>query len=77
MTERFTLLERTLIEMQGEIERLQKRVSDADECIEEQEEMLEELQAEIEHLRAVIRLRKLQDAEIKRLQTIISEGLPC
>ncbi|MHC4372300.1 MAG: hypothetical protein ACYSW8_32245 [Planctomycetota bacterium] len=39
-----------------------------DECIEEQEEMLEELQAEVEHLRAVLSLRKLQDAEIKRLR---------
>jgi DNA repair exonuclease SbcCD ATPase subunit len=39
----------------AEIERLQKRVSDADECIEEQEEMLEHLTEEVRRLQRAYR----------------------
>jgi predicted RNase H-like nuclease (RuvC/YqgF family) len=39
----------------AEIERLQKRVSDADECIEEQEEMLEHLTEEVRRLQKAYR----------------------
>jgi predicted nuclease with TOPRIM domain len=52
-------------EAADEIERLQKRVSDADECIEEQEEMLEELQAH--NLKLTDANVRLSD-EILRLQ---------
>jgi peptidoglycan hydrolase CwlO-like protein len=67
-------------EAADEIERLQKRVSDADECIKEQEEMLEHLivdqsqrEKEIERLRAALKdnLKHvlLADAENERLQS--------
>jgi chromosome segregation ATPase len=55
----------TRYEAADEIERLQKRVSDADECIEEQEEEIERLKAELFTMRNVFHQ---QDAEIERLQ---------
>jgi DNA repair exonuclease SbcCD ATPase subunit len=78
-------LQRKCAKQQAEIERLQKRVSDADECIEEQEEMLEHLivdqgqyKKEIERLKAeLFTMRNVfhqQDAEIERLREALAKS---
>jgi regulator of replication initiation timing len=60
-----------LLEAADEIKRLQKRVSDADECIEEQEEMLERLTDDVAAMgNECIELR----LEIKRLRAALAKS---